>query len=184
MIFFPRRRQITNLSIISLPWPFFLDHYFLSFQLIPSVIPILSKFYACTPEAEHGWRKMYNRIDCSYFKFRAKNLKVDPEFCFAIIQHSPGLLSLHSSVRLSHLFFSQFLNTSPVAFPFSWHPCFLLYWESWSVQRRTSSDSSTILTNLPTPVTKSSGSNWYMNWLCPWLKPVLPWVLQTSAPLI
>lgn len=118
-----------NLSIISLPWPLFLDHYFLSFQLIPSVIPILSKFYAYTPEAEHSWRKMCNCIDCSYFKFRAKNLKVDPEFCSAIIEHFPGLLSLHSSVRLSHLFFSPSLNTSPVAFPFSWHPCFLLYWE-------------------------------------------------------
>ena len=112
-----------------------------------------------------------HHVDCFYFKYRAMNLKGDPEFCSAILVHFPGPLTLHSSVRFSHLFLSHTLNTSPVAFPFGWHHCLLLYWESWSVQRSTSSDSSTILTSLPTPVAKSSGSDWYMNCPCPWFSP-------------
>lgn len=52
---------------------------------------------------------------------------------------------------------------------FSWHPCFLFHWEPWSVQRRTSSGPCITLSNLPTPVAKSSGSNWYMNCLCTFL---------------
>lgn len=75
MTFFPHRRQIATISI---PCTFLLDHYLLSFQLIPSIIPILSKFGAYTLEAEDDWRKMCNHIDCSYFKFKAMNLKVDP----------------------------------------------------------------------------------------------------------
>ena len=95
-----------NPSIISLLCTLFLDHYFLSFQVILSIILNLSKFYACAPEAEHGWRKTQPRwllLLC----IRAKNLKVDPEFCSAVIEHFPGLLILHLSVRFSHLFLSQ-----------------------------------------------------------------------------